>query len=453
MTVSTTAARNVKTGNGATTSFPFDFAFEADGDLVVTLVVIDTGAEAPQTLTTDYTTTGGSGAIGTIEMIVAPATGEELVIERDLAYTQGTDYQPNDPFPAEVNETALDRLTFLVQQVLDFTQRSLKLKKTTILTDVTFPDPEVDKVLVGKNATEFQNKKISDIDPSVTPLPLSVANGGTNAITAVAARTSLGLGTTDTVEFNLLGVGNARTDGTAHIHTASAGAVVPASDSDDLVVENSTSGGISILVPDTAGSILRFGSPADPSGSRLDWVNSTGLMRLGTETAGGQLSLTTDASVEAMRLNADGLITQPLQCAFLAFNSVTDDDVTGNGLFATVEFNIEVYDQNGDYSDTTDTFTAPVTGRYLFSLSVHALNLVSAATVQIGLVTSNRTYFTTWTSPPDSDFSTPVSVVADMEASDTATVELFVNGMAGDTVDIQGSVANSITFFSGCLLA
>ncbi len=191
MTVSTTTARNVKTGNGVTTSFPFDFAFEADGDLVVTLVVTATGVETLQTLTTDYTTTGGSGATGTIEMIVAPATGEELVIERNLAYTQGVDYQPNDPFPAEVNETALDRLTFLVQQVLDFTQRSIKLKKTTTLTDVVIPDPEIDKILVGKTTTEFENKLVSDLASTVITLPVPIAQGGTNATTAVAARTNL----------------------------------------------------------------------------------------------------------------------------------------------------------------------------------------------------------------------------------------------------------------------
>ncbi len=191
MTVSTTTARNVKTGNGVTTSFPFDFAFEADGDLVVTLVVTATGVETLQTLTTNYTTTGGSGATGTIEMIVAPATGEELVIERALAYTQSTDYQPNDPFPAEVNETALDRLTFLVQQVLDFTQRSIKLKKTTILTDVVIPDPEVGKLLVGKTATEFENKLISDLSSTTITLPVPIADGGTNATTAVAARSNL----------------------------------------------------------------------------------------------------------------------------------------------------------------------------------------------------------------------------------------------------------------------
>ncbi len=193
MTVSTTTARNVKSPNGSTTSFPFDFSFDADTELLVTRVVIATAVEIPQALTTDYTVTGGSGATGTIEMNVAPPGPalENLVIERVTPKTQSTDYQPNDPFPAEVNETALDRLTRISQEGLDLVNRSVKLKKNSILAGPTIPDPEVDKVLVGKTSTEFQNKKISDIDPAVTPLPLSIANGGTNAATAAAARINL----------------------------------------------------------------------------------------------------------------------------------------------------------------------------------------------------------------------------------------------------------------------
>ncbi len=195
MTVSTTTARNVKSPNGSTTSFPFDFSFDADTELLVTRVVIATAVETPQVLTTDYTVTGGSGATGTIEMNVAPPGPalENLVIERATPKTQSTDYQPNDSFPAEVNETALDKLTRIEQETLDLVERSVKLKKNSTLAGPTIPDPEVDKVLVGKTTTEFENKKISDIDPSVTALPLSIANGGTNAATASAARTSLGL--------------------------------------------------------------------------------------------------------------------------------------------------------------------------------------------------------------------------------------------------------------------
>lgn len=193
MTVSTVTARNVKAPNGSTTSFPFDFSFDVNTDLLVTRVVIATGVETPQTLTTDYTVTGGSGATGTIEMNVAPPGPalENLVIERVTPKTQSVDYQPNDPFPAEVNETALDKLTRIEQETTDLVDRSVKLKKNSTLAGPTIPDPEVDKILVGKTATEFENKKISDLSSTAHTLPLPVADGGTNAITAEAARTNL----------------------------------------------------------------------------------------------------------------------------------------------------------------------------------------------------------------------------------------------------------------------
>ena len=195
MTVSTLTARNVKSPNGSTTSFPFDFSFDVDTDLLVTRVVIATGVETPQALTTDYTVTGGSGTIGTVEMVLAPPGPalEDLVIERVTPKTQSTDYQPNDPFPAEVNETALDKLTRIEQETLDLVDRSVKLKKNSTVTGPTIPDPEVDKILIGKNTTEFENKKISDISSTAHTLPLPVADGGTNATNVDAAAINLEL--------------------------------------------------------------------------------------------------------------------------------------------------------------------------------------------------------------------------------------------------------------------
>ena len=189
MTVSTTTARNVKTCNGVTTSFPFDFAFEVEGDLIVNRVVITSGVETLQVLTTDYTVTGGSGATGTIEMVSAPPSTDNLVIERDLAYTQGTDYQPNDPFPAEVNETALDRLTFLVQQVLAFVQRAILLPKNTTLTDITFPIPVALKTFRW-NAAATALEETDDPAVSATAAATSATNAATSEANAATSETA-----------------------------------------------------------------------------------------------------------------------------------------------------------------------------------------------------------------------------------------------------------------------
>ncbi len=117
MTVSTATSFNSYAGNGSTTSFAYAFKIFQDSNLVVTLVNDTTGVETTQTLTTDYTVTGaGSDSGGNVVFGTAPALGNTVVIRRVLPVTQETNYVPNDPFPAEAHEDALDKLTMLVQQ-------------------------------------------------------------------------------------------------------------------------------------------------------------------------------------------------------------------------------------------------------------------------------------------------------------------------------------------------
>lgn len=117
MTVSTATSFNSYAGNGSTTSFAYAFKIFQDSNLVVTLVNDTTGVETTQTLTTDYTVTGaGSDSGGNVVFVTAPASGNTVVIRRVLPVTQETNYVPNDPFPAEAHEDALDKLTMLVQQ-------------------------------------------------------------------------------------------------------------------------------------------------------------------------------------------------------------------------------------------------------------------------------------------------------------------------------------------------
>lgn len=117
MTIAKTGSSSSAAGNGATVAFPFAFRFFDDTDLNVYVVTDATGVSVLQTLTTDYTVSNtGTEAGGTVTMVTAPATGETLLIEREVPETQAVDYQNNDAFPAETHEGALDRLTLLVQQ-------------------------------------------------------------------------------------------------------------------------------------------------------------------------------------------------------------------------------------------------------------------------------------------------------------------------------------------------
>ena len=126
MTISTTISRQSYNGNGVTTIFSVPFRFFADSDLVVQLVTISTGASTTLTLTTNYTVTGAdSEGGGSLTMLVAPATGQRLVIRRVIPATQEVDYVAGDPFPAETHERALDRLTMLAQQGEEVNARAL----------------------------------------------------------------------------------------------------------------------------------------------------------------------------------------------------------------------------------------------------------------------------------------------------------------------------------------
>lgn len=127
MTISTTTSRISYSGNGVTTVFAFPYRFLENADLTVVLVS-SAGVETTKMLTTDYTVTGADeDAGGTVTMLVAPASGERLVILREMDLTQETDYISGDPFPAESHERALDRLTMISQQIQEQVDRSLTI--------------------------------------------------------------------------------------------------------------------------------------------------------------------------------------------------------------------------------------------------------------------------------------------------------------------------------------
>ena len=138
MTVSSTTTKNSYSGNGSTTTFAYAFKIFADADLTVILRSA-AGTETVQTLTTNYSVTNAGNANGgNVVFVTAPASGVTVVIRRNIAQTQTTDYTANDPFPAESHEDALDRLTFIAQQQQEELDRSIKLSRTNTMTSTEF---------------------------------------------------------------------------------------------------------------------------------------------------------------------------------------------------------------------------------------------------------------------------------------------------------------------------
>ena len=138
MTVSSTTTKNSYSGDGSQTVFAYTFKIFDDDDITV-IVRSSAGTETTQTKTTHYSVSGvGDAGGGNITFTTAPASGETVVLLRDTALTQTTDYTPNDPFPASAHEDALDRITFQAQEIQEELDRAIKVSRTNTLTSSEF---------------------------------------------------------------------------------------------------------------------------------------------------------------------------------------------------------------------------------------------------------------------------------------------------------------------------
>jgi hypothetical protein len=139
MTVSSTTTKNSYNGDGTTTIFAYTYKVFDEGDLSVILRDVATATETVQAINTDYSVSGvGDAGGGNVTFVTAPASGKTVFIKRASAQTQTTDYTPNDPFPAEAHENALDKLTFLVQEVNEELDRAIKLSPTNTMNSTEF---------------------------------------------------------------------------------------------------------------------------------------------------------------------------------------------------------------------------------------------------------------------------------------------------------------------------
>ena len=130
------------------------------------------------------------------------------------------------------------------------------------------------------------------------------------------------------------------------------------------------------------------------------------------------------------------------------------------GTDVKIEFNSVTYDQASNFDNVNDRFTAPVTGKYLLTTQLRLDDIDTAATwVSIRIVTDNREYrrFIDPNFSADlNQFGMNMTVVADMDANDTAHVEFRQEGGSPQVDSDSGNPGLSTpqldTFFSGYLL-
>ena len=150
---------------------------------------------------------------------------------------------------------------------------------------------------------------------------------------------------------------------------------------------------------------------------------------------------------ESLVVDGNGAVIMPKQPAFLARPASNQENISTGGV--TIAFGTEIFDQNADFA--SNTFTAPVTGRYLLAVCIRLGAVDSASSrYELKIETSSRNY--NYNFDPDfgqdaATWTTAWSVLADMDASDTAIVT--INQTAGTA---QTDIHTDSTF-SGYLVA
>lgn len=154
------------------------------------------------------------------------------------------------------------------------------------------------------------------------------------------------------------------------------------------------------------------------------------------------------AAGAALSIDSAGHVTKPLQPAFSANPSSTQSNLGNN---TQILFGTENFDVGSNFA--SNTFTAPITGKYQLNLQLRLGDIDSAASyIFVQLQTSNRNYQAIF-DPGEFNgdltyFYFSINAVADMDASDTASVHFYQpDGTAQTDVESGG------TCFSGCLLA
>lgn len=132
MTVNTTnITSGPYIGNGASDTYSYNFRVQDKTQLAI-YETDDLGAQTLLVVDTDYTVAGiGVDAGGIITRVAGNLPTDYIwYIRSDYEQTQLSALPSQGPFFPDIHEDALDKLTFLVQQILDLDDRSFRLSES-----------------------------------------------------------------------------------------------------------------------------------------------------------------------------------------------------------------------------------------------------------------------------------------------------------------------------------
>ena len=161
-----------------------------------------------------------------------------------------------------------------------------------------------------------------------------------------------------------------------------------------------------------------------------------------------------NSSNTSLSIGTNREINKPQQTAFLAYQSVTQDNKTGNGAWYQLVCDTEIFDHGSNYNNTTGVFTAPVTGRYVFISRV----CISGCSTTTGLLasvyntTSGKRYQAGYYRTASNYNGNPETcAIVELTAGDTVIAEANATGETANTVDIFSSGTTPFTSFGGYL--
>jgi hypothetical protein len=153
------------------------------------------------------------------------------------------------------------------------------------------------------------------------------------------------------------------------------------------------------------------------------------------------------AGATIMEMNA-GQITMPLQPSFSVRPSSNQTNISV-GSPVDVVFAQEIFDVGSNFA--SNTFTAPVTGKYQLNVRLYLNSIDTAAAYYIlNIVTSNFSYVTILNPKFTADvafYTMNASVLADMDANDTAKIRIHQ-----DSGTAQTDITAADSGFNGILV-
>lgn len=198
MTVPASYSRCVVVGNGITQGFALPI--QARDPETITVRMLYDGVWTTLAQPHDYSVSVSENGFATVVMNDAPPPGAIVVFQRISPRTQETDFINGASLRAETLENSLDKMVLLLQEIDDTLQRAVKLEIDAPYVDpppYTVSQPDPGKLLVAKaDGSGWEHKALSELNSQTLLTPVAIADGGTGATTAAAARQNLGIGNT-----------------------------------------------------------------------------------------------------------------------------------------------------------------------------------------------------------------------------------------------------------------